>query len=279
MADGVGIAVVGAAGRMGRMLVRAVEEAQGAYLSGATVRPGHPWAGRDLGEAMGGGAIGVIVEDDPLEVFARSQAVLDFTTPQATVAHAGLAAQARLTHVIGTTGLERPDLERLAAAARHAVIVRSGNMSVGVNLLTVLARRVAAVLGPEYDIEIVEMHHRAKVDAPSGTALMLGEAAAAGRGVNLADVAERGRDGLTGARASGAIGFASLRGGDVVGEHEAIFAGPGERVVLKHVATDRMLFARGAVRAALWGQAQEPGQYSMIDVLGLRDPEAEVPER
>jgi 4-hydroxy-tetrahydrodipicolinate reductase len=279
MADGVGIAVVGAAGRMGRMLVRAVAEAQGAYLSGATVRPGHPWAGRDLGEAMGSQAIDVIVEDDALEVFARSQAVLDFTTPQATVAHAALAAQARLTHVVGTTGLERPDLERLAAAARHAVIVRSGNMSVGVNLLTVLARRVAAVLGPEYDIEIVEMHHRAKVDAPSGTALMLGEAAAAGRGVNLADAAARGRDGVTGPRGEGAIGFASLRGGDVVGEHEAIFAGPGERVVLKHVATDRMLFARGAVRAALWGQGQEPGQYSMIDVLGLRDPDAAVPER
>jgi 4-hydroxy-tetrahydrodipicolinate reductase len=279
MMDRVGIAVVGAAGRMGRMLARAVEEAPGAYLSGATVRPGHPWAGRDLGEAMGGPASGIVVEDDPLEVFARSQAVLDFTTPEATVAHAVLAAQARLTHVVGTTGLGQPDLERLAAAARHAVIVRSGNMSVGVNLLTVLARRVAAVLGPEYDIEIVEMHHRAKVDAPSGTALMLGEAAAAGRGVNLADAAERGRDGVTGPRRDGAIGFASLRGGDVVGEHEAIFAGPGERVVLKHIATDRMLFARGAVRAALWGQGQEPGQYSMIDVLGLRDPDAAIPER
>jgi 4-hydroxy-tetrahydrodipicolinate reductase len=279
MMDRVGIAVVGAAGRMGRMLARAVDETPGAYLSGATVRPGHPWAGCDLGQAMGGPASGVVVEDDPLEVFARSQAVLDFTTPEATVAHAALAAQARLTHVVGTTGLERPDLERLAAAARHAVIVRSGNMSVGVNLLTVLARRVAGVLGPEYDIEIVEMHHRAKVDAPSGTALMLGEAAAAGRGVNLADAADRGRDGLTGPRREGAIGFASLRGGDVVGEHEAIFAGPGERVVLKHIATDRMLFARGAVRAALWGQRQAPGQYSMIDVLGLRDPGAAVPER
>ena len=175
--------------------------------------------------------------------------------------HAELAAQARLVHVIGTTGLERPELERLAAAARHAVIVRAGNMSVGVNLLTVMARRVAAVLGPDYDIEIVEMHHRGKVDAPSGTALMLGEAAAAGRRVNLADAAERGRDGITGARAEGAIGFASLRGGDVIGEHEIIFAGPGERVALKHVATDRMLFARGAIRAALWGQDKRPGQY------------------
>jgi 4-hydroxy-tetrahydrodipicolinate reductase len=279
MDERVGIAVVGASGRMGRMLVRAVAETPQARLTGATERPGHPWIGRDLGEALSGSPSGVVVEDDPLEVFARSQAVLDFTTPAATMLHAELAAQARLTHVVGTTGLEREHLERLAAAARHAVIVRAGNMSVGVNLLTVLARRVAAVLGPEYDIEIVEMHHRGKVDAPSGTALMLGEAAAAGRRVNLADVAERGRDGVTGPRASGAIGFASLRGGDVVGEHEIIFAGPGERVTLGHVATDRMLYARGAIRAALWGQDQEPGQYNMIDVLGLRDPAAEVPDR
>jgi 4-hydroxy-tetrahydrodipicolinate reductase len=261
------------------MLVRAVGETPGARLSGATERAGNPWIGRDVGEAMGGPALGVIVEEDPLPVFARSQAVLDFTTPEATMLHAELAAQARLVHVIGTTGLEREQLERVAAAARHAVIVRAGNMSVGVNLLTVMARRVAAVLGPEYDIEIVEMHHRAKVDAPSGTALMLGEAAAAGRRVNLADAAERGRDGVTGARAEGAIGFASLRGGDVVGEHEIIFAGPGERVLLRHVATDRMLFARGAIRAAMWGQTQQPGQYGMIDVLGLHDPNAEIPDR
>ena len=279
MADEVGIAVVGASGRMGQMLVRALGETPGTRLSGATERPGHPWIGRDLGEAMGGAASGVIVEDDPLPVFARSQAVLDFTAPAATMLHAELAAQARLVHVIGTTGLEREHLERLAAAARHAVIVRAGNMSVGVNLLTVLARKVAAVLGPEYDIEIVEMHHRGKVDAPSGTALMLGEAAAAGRRVNLADASERGRDGVTGARAPGAIGFASLRGGDVVGEHEIIFAGPGERVVLRHVAGDRQLFARGAIRAALWGQTRPPGQYGMIDVLGLHDPDAEIPDR
>ena len=279
MAETVGIAVVGASGRMGRMLVRAIEETPGAVLTGATERPGHEWIGQDLGQMTGGAGGGVIVEDDPLEVFARSQAVLDFTTPAATMLHAELAAQARVTHVIGTTGLERAELERLAAAARHAVIVRAGNMSVGVNLLTVLARKAAEVLGPDYDVEIVEMHHRHKVDAPSGTALMLGEAAAAGRRVNLADVADRGRDGITGPRAPGAIGFASLRGGDVVGEHEIVFAGPGERVVLRHVATDRMLFARGAVRAALWGNDQEPGQYTMLDVLGLRDPAAEIPDR
>jgi len=279
MDDQVGIAVAGVAGRMGRMLVRAVMEEPGARLSGATVRPGHEWIGKDVGEAMGGAAVGVIVEDDPLEVFARSQAVLDFTAPEATLAHAALAAQARLVHVVGTTGLERPHLEKLAAAARHAVIVRSGNMSVGVNLLAVLARQVAATLGPDYDVEVVEMHHRGKTDAPSGTALMFGEAVAAGRGVNLADAAERGRDGMTGARAHGAIGFASLRGGDVIGEHEVIFAGDGERLALRHVATDRMLFARGAIRAALWGQGKPPGQYDMTDVLGLREEGEELPDR
>ena len=269
--DETAIAVVGVAGRMGRMLARAVIEAPGARLSGVTVRPGHPWVGRDLGEAMGGAALGLLVEDDPLEVFARSQAALDFTTPEATVAHSELAAQARLIHVVGTTGLQAAHLARLRAAARHAVVVRAGNMSVGVNILTELTRRVAATLGPEYDIEIVEMHHRHKVDAPSGTALMLGAAAAEGRGVALDEMSERGRDGNTGARKPGAIGFASLRGGDVVGEHQVVFAGPGERLTLGHLATDRRLCARGAARAALWGQGREPGEYDMLDVLGLRD--------
>lgn len=279
MDEPVGIVVLGVAGRMGRMLVRAIGESPAARLVGASERPGHAWIGQDVGTATGGAPLGVTVVDDPLEIFVHAHAALDFTAPEATMHHAELAAQARLTHVIGTTGLERGHLERLAAAARHAVIVRAGNMSVGVNLLTVLARRVAEVLGPEYDIEIVEMHHRAKVDAPSGTALMLGEAAAAGRRINLADAALRGRDGITGPRPEGAIGFASLRGGDVIGEHEIIFAGPGERVALRHVATDRMLFARGAVRAALWGRERAPGLYDMIDVLGLRDPDAEVPDR
>ncbi len=269
MKASIGIAVVGASGRMGRMLVRAVLDSPDASLSGVTVRAGHDWVGQDIGAALGGPAIGVIVESDPLEVFAKSQAVLDFTSPDATVEYADLAAQARLTHVIGTTGLEPSHLTRLRAAARHAVLVRAGNMSVGVNLLTDLTRRIAATLGPEYDIEIVEMHHRHKVDAPSGTALMLGEAAALGRDVSLDTNSERGRDGITGARREGAIGFASLRGGDVVGEHQVIFAGPGERIVLQHIATDRMLFARGAIRAAIWGQGREPGEYDMTDVLDL----------
>ncbi len=263
------IAVTGCSGRMGRMLVQAIDERDDCRLIGATERPGHDWIGRDLGEALGGPARGIEVTDDPLPVFARAHAVLDFTSPAATVQHADLAAQARLVHVIGTTGLEGEHLKRLSAAARHAVIVRAGNMSLGVNLLVGLTRQVARALGEEFDIEIVEMHHNRKVDAPSGTALMLGEAAAEGRGVRLADVADRGRDGLTGAREPGAIGFAALRGGDVVGEHDVIFAGAGERVVLRHVATDRMIFARGAVHAALWGQGRKPGEYAMADVLGL----------
>lgn len=263
------VAVTGVAGRMGRMLVQALAEREDAVLAGATERPGHDWIGRDLGEAMGGAANGIVVSDEPLEVFARVRAVLDFTSPAATVAHAELAAQARLVHVIGTTGLSEEDLGRIRAVARHATVVRAGNMSLGVNLLTVLTRKVAEALDADFDVEIVEMHHRHKVDAPSGTALMLGEAAAEGRGVSLSEVADRARDGHTGARHRGDIGFAALRGGDVVGEHDVIFAGMGERIILRHVATDRMIFARGAVRAALWGQGRKPGEYSMIDVLGL----------
>lgn len=267
--DPVAIAVTGCAGRMGQMLVKAVDEREDCVLIGATVETGHDWVDQDLGEAMGGTARGIIVTDDPLPVFARAHAVLDFTSPAASVEHADLAAQARLVHVIGTTGFAEEDCRRLSAASRHAVIVRAGNMSLGVNLLTGLTRQVARALGPDFDIEIVEMHHRMKVDAPSGTALMLGEAAAEGRAVSLEQMADRGRDGMTGARAEGAIGFAALRGGDVVGEHQVIFAGAGERIVLGHIATDRMIFARGAVHAALWGQGQKPGEYSMTDVLGL----------
>ncbi|MEO0361443.1 MAG: 4-hydroxy-tetrahydrodipicolinate reductase, partial [Pseudomonadota bacterium] len=208
---------------------------------------------------------------DPVEVFAKAEAVLDFTSPDATVAHTELAAQARAVHVVGTTGFEAAHLAAFEAAARHAAIVRAGNMSLGVNLLVALTRKVAAALDADFDVEVVEAHHRHKVDAPSGTALMLGEAAASGRGVSLDEVADRGRDGITGARGRGRIGFSAIRGGDVVGEHDVIFAGEGERVVLRHIASDRMLFARGAVKAALWGRGRKPGQYDMMDVLGLSD--------
>ncbi len=269
MVEKVKIAVMGASGRMGQMLIKAVDANPASELSGALEREGHEWIGTDLGEAMGGAAIGVAVEDDPLEIFARSHAVLDFTSPAATVEFAAIAAQARLVHVIGTTGLADEDLAAIKRAARHATIIRAGNMSLGVNLLTRLTQKVAAALDEDFDIEIIEGHHRYKVDAPSGTALMLGEAAAKGRGAKLNDISDRGRDGITGARKRGDIGFHAIRGGDVVGEHDVIFAAEGERIVLRHLATDRNIFARGALKAALWGQGKEPGEYDMMDVLGL----------
>lgn len=265
----VGIAVMGASGRMGRMLIETINASDKAHLVAVSERPGHDWVGKDLGEALGGTASGVPVVDDPLEAIVKAQAVIDFTSPAATVAHAKLTAQARAVHVIGTTGLTQADIEALDACARHACIVRAGNMSLGVNLLVRLTQQVAAALDEDFDIEVVEAHHRHKVDAPSGTALMLGEAAAQGRGVTLADVTDSGRDGITGARTRGDIGFSAIRGGDVVGEHDVIFAADGERIVLRHLATDRGIFARGALKAALWGQNKAPGHYSMMSVLGL----------
>jgi 4-hydroxy-tetrahydrodipicolinate reductase len=264
-----GIVITGGSGRMGRMLIETVRASDKARLVGVTERPGHDWIGADIGAAMGGAELGVKVTDDPLEAFANAQAVIDFTSPAATVAHAELTAQARAVHVIGTTGFSADEVHHLDAAARHAVIVRAGNMSLGVNLLVKLTERVAAALDADYDIEVIEAHHRHKVDAPSGTALMLGEAAAHGRGVKLSEVEDRGRDGITGARARGAIGFTAIRGGDIVGEHDVLFAADGERIVLRHVASDRSVFARGALKAALWGQDKGPGAYDMMDVLGL----------
>ncbi|MEJ1998106.1 MAG: 4-hydroxy-tetrahydrodipicolinate reductase [Maritimibacter sp.] len=269
MSDLPGIVINGASGRMGQMLVKVVNESPKARLVGALERPGHDWIGRDIGEAMGGAALGVTVTDDPLEAMAKAQAVIDFTAPAATVPLADIAAQARAVHVIGTTGLSGEDITRLDAAARHAIIVRAGNMSLGVNLLVQLTKKVAAALDESFDIEIVEAHHKHKVDAPSGTALMLGEAAAEGRGVDHDAMADRGRDGITGAREAGHIGYSAIRGGDIIGEHDVIFAGEGERITLRHVASDRALFARGALKAALWGVGQKPGAYDMLDVLGL----------
>jgi 4-hydroxy-tetrahydrodipicolinate reductase len=262
------LVVTGAAGRMGRMLVRAIRETPGFALVGALERAGAPRLGEDAGIVAGLPAIGVAMTDDPLGVLLEADGILDFSTPAASVEIADLAAQARIAHVIGTTGLG--DLRRIAAAARHAPIVRSGNMSLGVNLLAALVRAGAKALGEEFDIEILEMHHRMKVDAPSGTALLLGEAAAEGRGISLVERSDRGRDGVTGARKPGDIGFASLRGGSVIGDHSVIFAGPGERLVLSHVAEDRALFAAGALKAALWARGRKPGLYAMADVLGLR---------
>jgi 4-hydroxy-tetrahydrodipicolinate reductase len=263
------LVVVGAAGRMGQMLVRAIGPTEGVVLAAALERPGSPAIGQDAGSIAGPGLLGVVIGDDPIAALLKADGVIDFSTPAATLEIASLAAQARIVHVIGTTGLSEADVAKLEAAARHAAIVRSGNMSLGVNLLAAMVEKAAKTLGADWDIEILEMHHRMKVDAPSGTALLLGEAAAKGRDIALAEHSARARDGYTGARKAGEIGFATLRGGTVVGDHSVIFAGSGERIELTHKAEDRGIFARGAVRAALWARGRKPGLYSMADVLGF----------
>jgi len=264
------ICIVGAGGRMGQMLVRQIAGHAECALGAATERAGSNLLGRDAGELAGVGALDAAITDDAEAAIAACAAVIDFTAPAASVRHVEMAARAGAVVVLGTTGLDAEQDAIIAQAATRVPIVKSGNMSLGVNLLTALVRQVAAALDESYDIEIVEMHHRHKVDAPSGTALMLGEAAAAGRKVGLNDKAARGRDGHTGARRPGDIGFAALRGGDVVGDHTVIFAGPGERLEITHKAASREIFANGALRAALWGRGKPPGLYSMHDVLGLK---------
>lgn len=269
------IVVTGAAGRMGQALIRAVAAQKdlalhAAVLHAALERKGAPQLGMDAGVLAGVGPLGVPVTDDPLPAFASADAVLDFTVPAATVEFAGYAAQARIVHIIGTTGCAADDEAKIAAAARHATIVKSGNYSLGVNILAALTERVSRLLGPQdFDIEVLEMHHKRKVDAPSGTALLLGEAAAYGRGVALADHSIRSRDGHTGARVDGTIGFATLRGGSVVGDHSVIFAGEDEQITLTHHAVNRSMFAAGALAAARWAHGRKPGLYSMRDVLEL----------
>jgi 4-hydroxy-tetrahydrodipicolinate reductase len=265
------IVVPGAAGRMGRTLVRLVSETPGCIVSAALEREGSTAIGQDAGVLAGLPASGIAVTTDALAAIVNADAILDFTSPAATIWFAELAAQARIVHVVGTTGLQPADIGRLEAAARHAIIIQSGNMSLGVNLLAALVRKAAKALDLGFDIEVLEMHHRMKVDAPSGTALLLGQAAAAGRGVALAENSVRVRDGHTGARKAGDIGFATLRGGSVVGDHSVIFAGDGERIELRHIAEDRSLFAAGAIKAAMWGIGRKPGYYTMADVLGLAD--------
>jgi len=263
--------VAGAGGRMGRTLIHAIAATKGVALAAAVDAPGSAVIGRDAGELAGLGKNGVEVAIELEPLLAGADGLLDFTIPAATVAFTELAARRGMVHVIGTTGLSGENENLIEQASRRAVIVKSGNMSMGVNLLAAVVKRVAQTLDEEFDIEIVEMHHNRKVDAPSGTALMLGRAAAEGREIDLAQHSVRARDGHTGARCPGDIGFAALRGGSVVGDHTVIFAGPAERIEVSHKAEDRMIFARGAVRAALWARGQKPGLYSMADVLGLRD--------
>jgi 4-hydroxy-tetrahydrodipicolinate reductase len=254
---------------MGRVLTRIVNETPGAEVAGGIEPKGSPHVGTDMGVLAGIGALDVTITDDPLTLFTQIDGIIDFTVPEATIALAELSAQARIVHVIGTTGIGEDGEAKIKAASRHARIIKSGNMSLGVNLLAVMVKKVAAALGEDFDIEVLEMHHKHKIDAPSGTALLLGQAAADGRGIDLKTRSVRSRDGHTGARPVGDIGFATLRGGSVVGDHTVMFAGPAERIELSHKAESRDIFARGAVRAALWGFEKKPGLYSMIDVLGL----------
>ncbi len=264
------LVVVGAAGRMGQTLVRAIASTKGVTVSAAIEHKGCEALGADAGELASIGAIGVPITDDAITAFANADGVIDFTIPAASVEFADLAAKARIVHVIGTTGCSKQDEVKFDAAARNARIVKSGNMSLGVNLLAALVQRAAKALpAADFDIEVLEMHHKHKIDAPSGTALLLGEAAAKGREIDLDKNSTRTRDGITGPREEGTIGFATLRGGSVIGEHSVMFAGEGETIEISHRATDRLLFARGAVKAALWAWKQKPGRYDMIDVLGI----------
>jgi 4-hydroxy-tetrahydrodipicolinate reductase len=263
--------VAGAGGRMGRALTRVIAETPGAVVAGALEAPGSELLGKDAGTLAGLPANGVLLSADLWSMSAEADGILDFTVPGATIANVAIAAQRGLVHIIGTTGLSASDEAVIKSVTSRAIVVKSGNMSLGVNLLAALVKRVAQSLDEGFDIEILEMHHRAKVDAPSGTALMLGEAAAAGRGIALDQNSARGRDGITGPRKPGDIGFASLRGGSVTGDHSVIFAGAMERIELTHRAEDRTMFAQGAIKAALWARHQKPGFYSMTDVLGLRD--------
>jgi len=269
MAEDIRIGIAGAAGRMGAALIREVSATAGCRLVAACEREGHPAVGRDVGDLAGLGALGVAVSDSAEGIFRSSEVVIDFTAPAATASHAEFAVRHGVAMVIGTTGLSAIHEAALVGAAHKVAIVRAANFSIGVNLLLALSEKVAATLGSDYDVEIVEMHHRHKKDAPSGTALALGDAVAVGRKVALKDVAVRGRDGITGERVSGSIGFASLRGGDVVGDHTVMFATEGERLELTHKASHRRIFAKGAVRAALWLKGRPSGLYSMRDVVAI----------
>jgi 4-hydroxy-tetrahydrodipicolinate reductase len=263
------IGIVGCAGRMGQMLAREVLQTQGAQLAGGTERAGSDAIGHDIGEVVGFGKLGIAVSASAEELFHHVDAVIDFTAPKATLAHAKIAAQHNKILIIGTTGMTAEQQLEVAESAQKARIVMAPNFSLGVNLAMAIVERAAAVLDDSYDIEIVEMHHRHKVDAPSGTALGLGRAAARGRDVQLDKVACKSRDGDVGARPRGEIGFATLRGGDVVGDHTVVFAADGERFEITHKASSRQIFAKGAVRAALWCKGKHHGLYTMKDVLGL----------
>ena len=263
------IAIAGAGGRMGRELARIVHATPGCSLAGGLEAKGSAYVGMDYGALFGVSNLGIKITDSPDQLVQSVDGIIDFTIPSATLELIRFTSAFNKVHIIGTTGIDPAGDLAIAQAALTARIVKSGNFSFGVNLVAGLVKKMAATLGPEFDIEILEMHHRAKIDAPSGTALMLGQAAADGRAVALSEKAVRSRDGHMGARNYGDIGFAALRGGAVVGDHTVMFAGPAERIEITHKAESREMFARGAVSAAVWAKTKKPGLYNMNDVLGL----------
>jgi len=266
---GTKMGVIGSGGRMGRMLVAEIAASPGCTLAGGCAKPGSGYVNQDIGELAAIGRLGIAVGDNAEKVIRDSDVVIDFTAPAATAAHAALAASLRKPMVVGTTGLSPDEADAVRHAAREIPIVWAPNMSLGINLLLGIVEEVACRLGPDWDVEIMEMHHRAKVDAPSGTALALGRAVADGRGAVLEEVQQRARDGITGPRRTGGIGFASLRGGDAIGDHHVVFAGAGERLELTHRATSRVVYAKGAVQAARWVVGRPSGLYGLKEVLGL----------
>lgn len=267
------IAIAGAGGRMGAANIRAVATTPGVVLHAAFDRPDSSAIGRDAGELAGLGPLGITIGDNAEAALEGADALIDFTAPAVSVLLSELAAPRGLIHIIGTTGCSKEeDWAIQKAGSAGARVVKSGNFSLGINLLLGLVRQAAKAL-PGYDVEVLEMHHNKKVDAPSGTALMLGRAAAEGRGIDLEGNDVRSRDGHTGARKPGSIGFATLRGGAVIGEHSVLLVGETERIEITHRAQDRGMFAAGAVEAALWAAAQKPGFYDMADVLGLKESE------
>ncbi len=263
------LAIAGAGGRMGRVLTRIVNETAGCTVAGGLEAKGSKLVGYDMGGLSGIGALNVLISDDAEQVLSEADGIIDFTVPAATLALVSHTARLKKIHVIGTTGIDAAGDAHILEAAKSTTIMKTGNYSLGVNILASLVKKVAVALGEEFDIEILEMHHRHKIDAPSGTALLLGQAAADGRKINLTQHSVRSRDGHTGARVAGDIGFATLRGGSVVGDHTVMFAGAAERIELSHKAESRDIFAYGAVKAALWCKDKEPGLYNMNDVLGL----------
>ncbi|WP_375647171.1 MULTISPECIES: 4-hydroxy-tetrahydrodipicolinate reductase [unclassified Bartonella] len=266
------LTVVGANGRMGRELITAIQQRKDVELCAVLVRKGSPFVGKDASALIGSDSLGISITDNPENAFSNTEGILDFSQPEASILYANYAAQKSLVHIIGTTGFSKTEEEKIANFAKYTTIVKSGNMSLGINLLANLVKKAAKALeADDFDIEVYEMHHANKVDAPSGTALLLGQAAAEGRNVMLKNVRVNERNGHIGKRKKGTIGFSCSRGGTVVGEHSVIFAGSNERIVLSHTAQERSIFANGALKAALWAQNHESGLYSMFDVLGLND--------